>query len=105
MTFGRALPDGVEFTLTVGTMEFNSSDVSVRGARSYAWNGAALNWSEGQQVTVELDFTTAVVFREGTTREGAFSTPPLPETLAFEAEMTVGLATPPSMGMTPPHPR
>ena len=93
VAFGRALPDGVEFTLTVGTMEFNSSDVSVRSARSYAWNGAALNWSEGQQVTVELDFTTAVVFREGTTREGAFSTPPLPETLAYEAEMTVGVST------------
>ena len=31
-----------------------------------------------------------VPFREGTTLEWSFSTPPLPDTLAFEAEMTVG---------------
>ena len=89
LTFDRPLPDDAAFTLTLGTTEFNSSD-AVSGHTSYSWHGGGPTWSDGQQVTVELDFTTAVVFREGTTREGAFTTPTMPPTLAFEAEMTVG---------------
>ena len=87
LTFDRALPDGIEFTLTVGTTEFESSDATVDG-NTYSWAGGP-SWSVDDSVTVELDFTGVAAFREGTTLEGAFSTPPLPETLAFEAEMTV----------------
>ena len=91
LTFDRALPDGIEFTLTLGTAEFNSSDATVDG-QTYSWAGGP-SWSNNDSVTVELDFTGTVPFREGTTLEGSFSTPPLPETLAFEAEMTVGTGT------------
>ena len=93
LLFDRPLPEGVEFTLTLGTAEFDSGDVSSTGRAYFRWASGAPSWSDGQQVAVELDFTTAVPFREGTTREGAFSTPPLPATLAFEAEMTVGVST------------
>ena len=87
LKFDRALPDDAPFTLTVGTAEFNSSDATVDG-QTYSWaNGPSL--TNNDSVTVELDFTGTVPFREGTTLEGSFSTPPLPPTLAFEAEMTV----------------
>ena len=87
LKFDRALPDDIAFTLTLGTEAFNSSDATVDG-NTYSWAGGP-SWSVDDSVTVELDFTGVVPFREGTTLEGAFSTPPLPETLAFEAEMTV----------------
>ena len=87
LKFDRALPDDASFTLTVGTTAFNSSDATVDG-QTYSWAGGP-SWSVDDSITVELDFTGVVPFREGTTLEGAFSTPPLPETLAFEAEMTV----------------
>ena len=87
LTFDKALPDDAAFTLTVGTTEFNSSDATVSG-QTYSWAGGP-SWSVSDSVAVELDFAGAVAFREGTTREGAFSTPPMPATLAFEAEMTV----------------
>ena len=88
LTFDRALPNDAAFTLTVGTTEFESSAATVSG-QTYRWaNGPSLTPSDS--VDVELDFTGTVPFREGTTLEGAFTTPPLPETLAFEAEMTVG---------------
>ena len=37
--FDKALPDGVEFTLTLGTTEFDSSDVSSGGGANYRWAG------------------------------------------------------------------
>ncbi len=88
LTFDKALPDGIEFTLTVGTTEFNSSDANLY-EQTYDWAGGP-SWAVSDSVTVELDFTGAVAFRPGTMLEGAFTTPPLPSTLAFEAEMTVG---------------
>ena len=88
LTFDKAPPDGAQFTLTLGTTEFESSDATVDG-QTYSWAGGP-SLTDGGSVTVELDFTGTVPFREGTTLEGAFSTPPLPQTLAFEAEMTVG---------------
>ena len=72
----------------MGTTVFNSSDANLY-EQTYDWAGGP-SWSVNDSVTVELDFTGAVPFRPGTTLEGAFTTPPLPETLAFEAEMTVG---------------
>ena len=91
LMFDKALPDDAAFTLTVDTTTFNSSDATVSG-RTYSWAGGP-SLTNGESVAVELDFTGAVPFREGTTLEGAFTTPPLPETLAFEAEMTVGVTT------------
>ena len=89
LTFDRALPDDAAFTLTVGTTEFNSSDATV-SERTYNWGGGP-SLSNNDSVSVELDFTGAVAFREGTTLEetGAFTTPTMPPTLHFEAEMTV----------------
>ena len=88
LTFDKALPDGAGFTLTLGTAVFNSSDASISGT-TYSWAGGP-SWSNADEVTVELDFTM-VAFREGTTLEetGAFTTPTMPPTLHFEAEMTV----------------
>ena len=91
LTFDKALPDGAAFTLTLGTTEFDSSDATVSDA-TYSWAGGP-SWSNGDSVAVELDFAGAVAFREGTTLEGAFTTPPLPQTLAFETAMTVGVST------------
>ena len=92
LTFDRALPDDAGFTLTVGTTEFNSSDATV-SERTYNWGGGP-SLSNNASVSVELDFTM-VAFRECTTLEelGAFTTPTMPPTLAFEAEMTVGVGT------------
>ena len=92
LTFDRALLDDAAFTLTVGTMEFNSSDATVSG-QTYNWGGGP-SLSNNALVSVELDFTAAVAFREGTTLEevGAFTTPTMPPTLAFEAEMMVGVS-------------
>ena len=91
LTFDRTLPDDAAFTLTLGTTEFESSDATVSGP-TYSWaNGPSL--TNGGEVTVKLDFTGVAAFREGTTLAGAFSTPPLPTTLAFEAEITVGTGT------------
>ena len=89
LTFDKALPEGAGFTLTLGTTEFNSSDATV-SERTYNWDGGP-SLSNNASVSVELDFTM-VGFREGTTLEelGAFTTPTMPPTLAFEAEMTVG---------------
>ena len=53
-------------------------------------------WSADDEVAVQIEFTAAAVeFREGTTLEvlGAFTTPTMPRTLAFGAEMTVGTGT------------
>ena len=61
LTFDKALPDGIEFTLTVGTTEFESSDATVSG-QTYDWAGGP-SWSVNDSVTVELDFTGAVPFR------------------------------------------
>ena len=92
LTFDKALPDDAAFTLTLGTTEFNSSDATVSG-QTYSWPGGP-SWSNNDEVAVELDLTM-VAFREGTTLEevGAFTTPTMPPTLAFEAEMTVGTGT------------
>ena len=89
LTFDKALPEGAGFTLTLGTTEFNSSDATVSG-QTYSWPGGP-SWSNADEVAVQLDFTM-LAFREGTTLEepGAFTTPTMPPTLAFEAEMTVG---------------
>ena len=78
LTFDRALPDDAAFTLTVGTTEFNSSDATV-SERTYNWGGGP-SLSNNASVSVELDFTAAVAFREGTTLEevGAFTTPTMP---------------------------
>ena len=94
LTFDKALPDGAEFTLTLGTAEFTSSDGSTFFGGAYRWASGAPTWSDGEEVAVELDFTAAVAFREGTTLEeiGAFTTPTMPPTLAFEAEMTMGVS-------------
>ena len=91
LTFDRALPDDAAFTLTVGTTEFESSDATV-SAQTYSWAGGP-SLTPGTSVTVELDFTGTVPFREGTTLEGAFATPPMPPTLAFDVDMTVGVDT------------
>ena len=88
LTFDKALPDDAAFTLTLGTTEFDSSDATV-SAQTYSWDGGP-SWSNREAVTVALAFTI-VVFREGTTLLGAFTTPTMPPTLAFEAEMTVGV--------------
>ena len=88
LTFDKALPDGIEFTLTVGTTTFNSSDANLY-EQTYDWAGGP-SWSVDDSVTVELDFTGVAAFREGTTLEGAFTTPPLPTPFTFETEMTVG---------------
>ena len=91
LKFDRALPDGIEFTLTLGTEEFDSSDATVSD-QTYSWAGGP-SLTNGEAVTVELDFTGVVPFREGTTLEelGAFTTPTMPPTVAFDAEMTTGL--------------
>ena len=91
LTLDRALPDGVAFTLTLGTTTFNSSAATVSG-QTYSWDGGP-SLTNGGSVDVALAFTGTVPFREGTTLEWSFATPPLPPTLAFEAEMTVGLDT------------
>ena len=89
LTFDRALPDDAAFTLTVGTTEFNSSDATV-SERTYNWGGGP-SLSNNDSVSVELDFTAAVAFREGATLEevGAFTTPAMPPPV-WEATMTVG---------------
>ena len=84
--FDKALPDGVEFTLTLGKTEFDSSDVSSGGGGKLQVGGRAPSWSDGEAVAVRLDFTTPVVFREGATLLGAFTTPTMPPTLAFETK-------------------
>ena len=92
LTFDQALPDGAVFTLTLGTAEFSSSDATVRDSdKTYVWAGGP-SWSNDDSVAVELDFTGAIPFREGTTLEepGAFTTPPLPTPFTWETEMTVG---------------
>ena len=93
LTFDRSLPDGADFTLTLGATAFNSSDASV-SAQTYSWDGGP-SWSNADEVDVELDFTM-LAFREGTTLEeiGAFTTPTLPTPIIiFEAEMTVDAGT------------
>ena len=90
LTFDKALPDSVDFTVTLGTTTFNSSDASVSG-QTYSWAGGP-SLTDGGSVDVALAFTGTVPFREGTTLEWSFATPPLPPTLAFEAEMTVGVS-------------
>ena len=83
----------IEFTLTIGTTVYHSTDATRAGA-AYEWLGAP-TWSEGDMVAVAIGFSQAVPFREGATLEvlGAFTTPTMPPTLAFEAEMTVELST------------
>ena len=91
LRFDRALPDYAAFTLTVGTDVFNSADATVSfSGQTYNW-AAGPTLTDGESVAVELAFTGAVPFREGTTLEGTFTTPPMPPTLAFDAEMTVGV--------------
>ena len=89
LTFDKALPEGAAFTLTLGTTAFNSSDATVSG-QTYSWPGGP-SLSNNDSVAVELDFTAAVAFREGTTLEelGVFTTPTMPTPFTFEAEMTV----------------
>ena len=82
----------VGFTLTVGTTVYNSTDARRTGESGYEW-ASPPSWSEDDMVTVEIGFAEAVPFRAGTTLEWSFSTPPLPQTLAFEAEMTVGVTS------------
>ena len=93
LEFDKALPDVAAFTLTLGTTAFNSNDATISAA-TYSWAGGP-SWSVSDAVAVELDFTAAVAFREGTWLEelGAFTTPTMPPTLAFEAEMTVAVGT------------
>ena len=59
---------------------------------TYNWGGGP-SLSNNDSVSVELDFTAAVAFREGTTLEevGAFTTPTMPPTFTFEAAMTVAV--------------
>ena len=92
LRFDKPLPDGAEFTLTLGTTEFNSSGAFSYG--TYIWEGGP-NWSVDAEVAVGLDIATPAAFREGATLEelGAFTTPTMPPTLAFEAEMTVATGT------------
>ena len=82
----------VGFTLTVGTTVYNSTDARRTGESGYEW-ASPPSWSEDDMVTVEIGFAEAVPFRAGTTLEWSFSTPPLPQTLAYEAEMTVGVTS------------
>ena len=84
-------PLGTVFTLTVGMETFSSADAThTTGTSAYSWP-FSLSWSESDEVLVQITIGEPVHYREGTTLEveGAFSTPPLPETLAFDAEMTV----------------
>ena len=97
LLFDGVLDPGVEFTLTMGTTVYNSADSTDEGSTSssYTWRNVP-SWSASDTVTVQLDFTaTAEDFREGTHLEveGAFTTHHMPPTLAFEAEMTVGVTT------------
>ena len=85
-------PLGTVFTLTVGMETFSSADATyTTGSSAYSWP-YSLSWSENDEVLVQITIGEPVHYREGTTLEveGAFSTPPMPPTLAFEAEMTVG---------------
>ena len=88
LTFDRALPEDAAFTVTLDTAVFNSSNATVSG-QTYSWAGGP-SLTPAEEVAVELDFTGTVPFREGTTLEGAFTTPPLPTPFTFETEMTVG---------------
>ena len=99
LEFDAALPAAVgelqtDFTLTVGTTVYNSADARRTGEAGYEWSNPP-TWSENDEVTVQIRFTEALPFKEGTTLlvEGAFTTPPLPQTLAFDVDMTVGLDT------------
>ena len=89
-------PLSTDFTLTLGTETFSSTDATHSvGSRYYEWP-MALSWSEHDMVTVQIDVTaTAESFRVGSRLEvlEAFITHHMPPTLAFEAEMTVGVAT------------
>ena len=98
LKFDAALPFAfgqlaTEFTLTVGTTVYNSTDAERFGdGNEYQWLGAP-TWSSGDMIAVEVGFVEAVPFRLGTTLEetGAFTTPTMPLTpiIIFEAEMTV----------------
>ena len=60
----------------------------------WEWVPASSAWSEDDMVAVALDVTaTAEAFRPGSRLLGAFTTPTMPRTLAFEAEMTVATGT------------
>ena len=78
----------IEWTLTIGTTVYNSTDATREGS-GYEWL-ASSTWAAEDMVAVEIGFVEVVPFREGTTLEevGAFTTPTMPPTLAFEAEMT-----------------
>ena len=88
----------IEFTLTVDGTEYHSVDSSQEGfggVSGWEWLGGP-TWSEDDTVTVQIDFQSVPeAFREGSRLEevGAFTTHSMPPTLAFEAEMTVGVTT------------
>ena len=93
--FGGQSGAGVEFTLTAGGMVYNSTDASREGI-GLGWEWLLPpSWSKDDTVAVQIDFTaTPESFREGTRLEvlGAFTTHHMPPTLAFDAEMTVGVS-------------
>ena len=100
LTFDRSLPDGADFTLTLGATAFNSSDATV-SERTYNWAGGP-TWSNADEVAVELDFTM-LAFREGTTLEelGAFTTPHLAHADYYlRGGDDGGCQSLPSMGLT-----
>ena len=79
----------IEWTLTIGTAVYNSTDATRVGS-AYEWL-ASSTWAAEDMVAVVIGFVEVVPYREGTTLEetGAFTTPTMPLTLHFEAEMTV----------------
>ena len=96
LEFDAALPttfeSTTEFTLTIGTTVYNSTAATREGESGFE-RLASPNWSADDMVAVQINFGTPVTYRPGTTLEeiGAFTTPTMPPTLAFEAEMTAGV--------------
>ncbi len=91
VVFDGSIELATEFTLTLGGTEYSSADATRQGEDLFEWPMSP-GWSADDEVAVQIDFTAAAVdFREGTTLEefGAFTTPTMPPTLHFEAEMTV----------------
>ena len=91
VVFDGSIELATEFTLTLGGTEYSSADATRQGEDLFEWPMSP-GWSAEDEVAVQIDFTVAAVeFREGTTLEetGAFTTPAMPPTLHFEAEMTV----------------
>ena len=91
VVFDGSIELATEFTLTLGGTEYSSADATRQGEDLFEWPMSP-GWSAEDEVAVQIDFTAAAVeFREGTTLEevGAFTTPTMPPTLHFEAEMTV----------------